>query len=158
MKAFRRNNTKPQWQIEKDVRDKAAADRVEAQHARAVKADLKDFPSLGNAGSAMKWEGKSFVSLANEWKASDVQKIDSPILEEEAPKVMIYRPKPRVEHEEIVEATPIVDEWTVVEYKTLRVRKERVIPEMTDEEIQEDETYWNEEPPEHETCWDEKRH
>jgi hypothetical protein len=161
MKAFRRNNSKPQWQIEKEAREKAAADKIEMEHTRAVKADVKDFPSLVNTGPAPKWQGKSFVSLANEWRESEVDKVENPVLEEDAPRVLVYRPAPKLaQREEPVEVTPVAaqDEWTTVEYKKLHVKKEKVIPEMTDEEIQEDETYWDEEPPEHETCWDERRH
>jgi hypothetical protein len=159
MNAFRRNN-KPEWQIRKEAREKAETDRVEAQHAIAAKGDVRHFPSLGNISSAPKWEGKSFVALATEWKEAEVEKAENPIVEDDAPKLPTFRKKPiPIEREETVQFTPVAeDEWTTVNYKKMHVKKERVIPEMTDEEIREDDSYWDDEPPEHETCWDERRH
>ena len=176
----RRRDFKPQWEAEKE----AAEHKKREDEEKNIQNTEDNFPSLGSSiRNTRTWasSGKSFADLAKDWdshrqKEDELKALEKKRIEEyESRKRREYTTtlpqfnnigryvEPEDEEEDVQKPTPKEDNdgWILVDRKKVRKQKEVDVDDdnMSSSSSEKEDTVWNnDQPEEHETCWDEKRY
>jgi hypothetical protein len=167
------NNSKPQWEQDKEAAEKAEREKKEADEKAALENTEENFPSLSRpVQKTNSWGGgRKFSELAVEWKAkAEDETVTKNVTDKDTSADGLVLPKfnnihrfhePEQEKQVPVQDTDTDTEWKTVRRKAYIPKKKTIEEEIKEEEekLESDDTVWDtEEKEEHETCWDERRY